>query len=93
MAARGNPAMTVWSPTSETLFYRQGGEIWKWTPAGGTQRYLTGVTWLRPTISPDKGHLASVPRPDGLHNVYLVDLARAGSQRLIGSGLASCRLS
>jgi len=83
----GNPAMAVWSPTSETLFYRWGGNIWQWTPSGGAQRYLTGVNWLHPTISPDGSHLAySVLRPDGLHNVYLVDLAHGGSPQLIGKG-------
>lgn len=81
----GHPAMAVWSPTSETLFYRQGGDVWQWTPAGGTQQYLPGVTWYFPTITPDGSHLAySVGRPDGLHDVYLVDLARGGSPQLIG---------
>lgn len=83
----GYPAMAVWSPTSETLFYRSGSDIWQWTPSGGAQRYLTGVNWLHPTISPDGSHLAySVLRPDGLHNVYLVDLAHGGSPQLIGKG-------
>ena len=80
-----HPRMAVWSPTAETLFYSQGGDVWQWTPAGGTQRYLSGVNWYFPTITPDGGHLAySVVRPDGLHNVYLVDLAHGGSAQLIG---------
>lgn len=81
------PAMAVWSPTSQTLFYRQKGDVWQWTPAGGAQRYLPGVNWYYPTITPDGGHLAyAVVRSDGLHNVYLIDLANGGGPKLIGKG-------
>ena len=81
------PAMAVWSPTSETLFYRLKGDVWRWTPTAGAQRYLPGVSWSHPTISPDGGHLAyAVVRPDGLHNVFLIDLAHGGSPKLIGKG-------
>ncbi|MEP6680709.1 MAG: hypothetical protein ABJB65_04450, partial [Chloroflexota bacterium] len=86
-AAGAWPAMAVWSPTTETLFYRQGGDVWQWTPAGGAQRYLPGVSWSYPTITPDGRHLAyAVVRADGLHDVYLVDLAQGGSPQLIGKG-------
>jgi hypothetical protein len=82
-----HPLMAVWSPTSETLYYRQGDSVWRWTTAGGAQRYLTGVQWLRPTIAPDGAHLAySVLRSDGLHNVFLVDLSHGGTPVLIGKG-------
>jgi hypothetical protein len=81
------PAMAVWSPTSQTLFYRQKGDVWQWTQPGGAQRYLPGVGWDHPTISADGSRLAySVVRSDGLHNVYLVDLAHGGSSTLIGKG-------
>jgi hypothetical protein len=81
------PGMAVWSPASETLFYRQHGDVLKWTPAAGAQTYLAGVNWYYPTISADGGHLAyAVVRPDGLHNVYLVDLAHGGAPRLVGGG-------
>ena len=82
------PAMAVWSPTSDTLFYRQGGDVWTWTPAGGSKSYLPGVSWYYPTISPDGHHLAyAVVRADGLHDVYLVDLgAAAPAPRKIGAG-------
>jgi hypothetical protein len=81
------PEMAVWSPTSETLFYRQKGDVWQWTQAGGAQRYLPGVNWYYPTFTPDGGHLAySVVRSDGLHNIYLIDLAHGGSPQLIGKG-------
>jgi hypothetical protein len=78
------PEMAVWSPTSETLFYRQNGDVWQWTQAGGAQRYLPGVNWYYPTFSPSGSHLAySVPRADGLHDIFLIDLAHSGSPQLI----------
>jgi hypothetical protein len=81
------PEMAVWSPTSETLFYRQNGDVWQWTPAGGAQRYLPGVNWYYPTFSPSGSHLAySVPRSDGLHDMFLIDLAHGGSPQLIKGG-------
>lgn len=80
-----HPAMAVWSPTSETVFYRQGSDVWQWTAGSNPERYLPGVTWLYPTITPDGGHLAyAVARADGLHDVYLVDLASGGNPQLIG---------
>lgn len=82
-----NPAMALWSATSETLYYRQGCDIWRWTVASGSERFLAGVNWLHPTISPDGNHLAyALLRADGLHDVYLVDLAEGGRPRLIGNG-------
>jgi hypothetical protein len=81
------PAMVLWSPTSETLYYRQNGDVWKWTEGAGAQKFLPGVSWYYPTISADGAHLAyAVLRSDGLHNVYLVDLAHGGSPQLIGKG-------
>lgn len=81
------PNMAVWSPTSETLYYRQAGDVWKWTSGAGAKKFLTGVKWYYPTISADGAHLAyAVLRSDGLHNVYLVDLAHGGSPQLIGRG-------
>ena len=86
-AQGAQPAMAVWSPVSETLYYRKGGNVLKWTAATGTQTFLTGVAWYYPTISADGAHLAyAVGRADGLHNVYLVDLAHGGSPQLIGNG-------
>ncbi len=81
-----HPAMAVWSPTSETLFYRQGGDVWTWTSGSTAELYLPGVTWYHPSISPDGSLLAyAVARPDGpFHDVYLVDLAQGGSPQLIG---------
>ncbi len=83
------PAMPVWSVNGDALFYRRSGSIWRWTPAKGEQRFLDGVTWQYPTISPDGRYLAyAVPR-EGVqsisnHDVYLIDLQSGGSPQLIG---------
>jgi len=76
--------MAVWSPITETLFYQRGGDVWQWTPGSKPQRFLAGVYWLFPSIAPDGAHLAY----EVSGNVYLVDLAHAGSPspRLIGKG-------
>ena len=89
-AVGAQPAMALWSPTSETLYYRQNGDVWKLIPGGTPQRFLAGVAWTYPTISADGNHLAyAVVRGDGLHNVYLVDLAAGGTPQLIGKGARS----
>lgn len=81
------PMMAVWSPASQTLYYRQNGSVWKWTQAGGKQLYLKGINWYYPTFSPDGSHLAySLVRSDGLHNTYLIDVAHGGSPKVIGKG-------
>jgi len=84
----GWPMMAVWSPTTETLYYRQGGDVWQWTEGPNAQLFLPDVSWINPTISADGAYLAySVLRPDGLlHDVFLVDLARGGSPQRIGDG-------
>jgi hypothetical protein len=84
-APEGVPLMPVWSPTGETLYYRLGGDIWRWTQRAGAQRLLSRVTWRYPTISPDGRYLAyAVQQPDNTHNIYLMDLAAGSSPTLIG---------
>src|SRR4029077_4359053 len=78
----GNPATAVWSPIMETLFYQRGSDVWQWTPGSKPQRFLAGVSWSFPTITPDGAHLAY----EVSGNVYLIDLAHAGSPKLIGKG-------
>jgi hypothetical protein len=86
--AGGNPAMALWSPTLETLYYRQGHDIWKLRPGSQPEKFLAGVDWLQPTISPDGAHMAySVLRPNSvLHDVYLIDLAHESAPHKIGAG-------
>ncbi len=82
-----HPAMAVWSPTSETLYYRQGIDVWKWTAGSDPERYLLGVSWSYPTITPDGGHLAyTAASPDGTPDTYLIDLAHGGSPQMIWQG-------
>jgi hypothetical protein len=86
-APGAQPATALWSPISETLFYHQGEDVWTWSPGSNPKRFLAGVNWLHPTITPDGANLAySVARPDGSHDVYLVDLAHGGSPQVIGKG-------
>jgi hypothetical protein len=81
------PLFALWSPTSETLYYVQDGDVWRWTPSVGRTRYLTGVSWTSATISPDGAHLAySIQRSDGLHDIFLVDLLHGGPPVRIGKG-------
>jgi hypothetical protein len=81
------PTTALWSPLSETLFYRQGKDVWTWSPGSNPKLFLAGVQWLHPTITPDGVHLAySAVRPDGSLGVYLVDLAHGGRPQLIGKG-------
>ena len=79
--AQPPPLMALWSPTSATLYYRQGGDIWRWTDGSDPVLFLPDVDWVLPTISSDGTHLAySVLRPDStLHDTFLVDLTAAGS--------------
>ena len=79
-----HPAMAVWSPTSETLYYRQGGDVWQWTPAGGPSLFLPGVNWSYPTITPNGSHVAYVLLGPEQYEVYLIDLANRGIPQLIG---------
>lgn len=81
------PLRALWSPTSETLYFTKNGAVWRWTPSGGSTRFLAGVDWSSATISPDGAHLAYARRrSDGLHDVYLADLGHDGRPVRIGRG-------
>jgi hypothetical protein len=80
-ATDANPTMAVWSPVAETLFYLRGNDVWKWTPGSKPQRFLVGVNWSYPTITPDGAHLAYEVFPG---DVYLLDLAHGGRPELVG---------
>jgi hypothetical protein len=86
-AANAQPAMALWSPTSETLFYRKDAAVRSWTSASGPQSFLPGVSWFFPTISADGRHLAyAVEGQDYLHTVSLVDLPPTSRPIQIGNG-------
>ncbi len=81
------PAMAVWSPTQDTLYFRNGDDVWTWTADAGATKFLPGVRWSMPTISPDGTYLAYAElRPDGLPDVYLVDLANGPNPERLGTG-------
>lgn len=83
---RGGPAMAVWSPTSDTLYYRNGPDAWRWSAEGGAERFLPGVRWFRPAISPDGTYLAyAALTADRLPDVYLVDLANSDDPLRLGT--------
>lgn len=81
------PAMAVWSPTSEALYYRNDGDVREWTPAIGSQTFLPGVSWYWPTISSDGRRLAFAEQgQDYLHTVSMVDLPPASRPVQVGNG-------
>jgi hypothetical protein len=84
--ARGNePYHAVWSPISPTLYWTRKGDVWRWTPDGGQQIFIAGVSWFDPTISADGRYLAySAPRADGKPIVFLVDLTKGAVPHKIG---------
>jgi hypothetical protein len=81
------PAMALWSATSDTLYYRKGADVWNWTSAGGAQKFLPGTSWFYPTISSDGRHLAFAEEgQDYLHTVSMVDLPPVSRPIQIGNG-------
>jgi hypothetical protein len=81
------PSMAIWSPVSPTLYWSRGGDVWRWTPEGGQQRFIAGVSWFDPTISADGRYLAySALNSDLKSHVYLVDLTGDAVPHRIGDG-------
>ena len=81
------PAMAVWSPTLDTLYYRNGEDVWRWTADAGATKFILGIRWSFPTITPDGTYLAyAVLDADGLSDVYLVDLANGADPVRLGTG-------
>jgi hypothetical protein len=80
------PAMALWSPTSPTLYFRQDGDVWTWTPSAGRKRFMNDVTWYHPTISPDGRYLAYHVKVGDGTETYLVDLSGDRKPVRIGSG-------
>jgi hypothetical protein len=79
------PAVLPRSRTEQALYFRRLGDVWRWTPAEGARRFLKGVAWFNPTISPGGRYLAyAIWRKDGFHNIYLMDLSSGSKPELIG---------
>ena len=80
------PLMAMWSPVSDTLYYRKGSNVYQWTPDGGRKRVLSGVPWFYPTITPDGQHLVyALQKADGNHDLYLATMPDLGSARRIAT--------
>src|SRR6185295_3597983 len=76
--------MAVWSPTSDTLFYRRGDDVYQWTPDAGAKRVLRGVPWLHPSFTPDGRHVAwARETADGGVDVYVAETTNLSSARRV----------
>ena len=73
------PLMPVWSPTSETLYYRIGVDVMRWNPGTEPEVFLADTPWSRPTFTPDGNYLAYATS----EGVFLVDMTRDPAPRLI----------
>ncbi len=73
------PLMPVWSPTSETLYYRVGVDVMRWSPGSEPEVFLSNTPWSRPTFTPDGDHLAYATD----EGVFLVAMTRDPAPRLI----------
>jgi hypothetical protein len=81
------PSMAAWSPISSTLYWSRAGDVWRWTPEGGQQRFIAGVSWFDPTISADGRYLAyAALNTDLKSHIYLVDLTGDAVPHRIGDG-------
>jgi hypothetical protein len=81
------PLMAVWSPASDTLYYRKQGDIWHWTPTTGSAKFKAGVSWIDPSISPNGKYIVYTVRgADGTPTVHLMDAATGDVLSQLGTG-------
>ncbi|MGH2445222.1 MAG: hypothetical protein ACRDGD_04205 [Candidatus Limnocylindria bacterium] len=76
------PLMALWAPTSDTLYYRVGDDVMRWSVGSAPEVFLPDTPWSHPTFTPDGRHLAYATD----EGIYLVDMTRAPSPRLIRAG-------
>ena len=82
-----HPAMALWAPSSDTLYYRKGANVYRWQPGSDPAVFLDGVRWYDPTFSADGRWLAyATHRSDEGSDVYLLDLRGAREPVRIGPG-------
>lgn len=81
------PEMAVWSPASDTLYYRKQGDIWRWTPDLGSVKFKSGISWIDPSVSPDGQYIAYMERAsNGTPTVHLMDAATGNVLAQLGAG-------
>ena len=74
----------VWSPTSNTLYFRNGQHVYRWSPDLEPVLLRRDLEWTNPTISPDGSSLAyAIPNDTGGHDIYLADPAHLDQARRI----------
>lgn len=73
------PLMALWSPTSETLYYRLGPDVMRWSPGSEPKVFLADTSWSHPTFTPDGRYLAYATH-DGVH---LADMTAGSAPQLI----------
>lgn len=85
--AAAGPLFAVWSPVSDTLYYRKLGDVWRWTPQGGASSFKAGVNWIDPSISADGRYIAYMVRAvDATPTVHLMDATTGAVVLDLGSG-------
>lgn len=75
----GSPLMAVWSPIAETLYYRIGDDVMRWSPGASPAAFMADTPWSHPTFTPDGRFLAYAVE----NGVYLVDMTANPAPRLI----------
>jgi hypothetical protein len=73
------PLMALWSPADETLYYRVGADVMRWSPGSESEVFLPNTRWSHPTFTPNGSRLAYATD----EGVYLVDMRRDPAPRLI----------
>ncbi len=81
------PLMAVWSPLSDTLYYRKQGDLWRWTPTAGSVKFKAGINWIDPSVSPDGKYIVYTVRgSNGTPTVHLMDAATGNVLSQLGAG-------
>jgi hypothetical protein len=74
----------VWSPTSDTLYFRKAHHIYRWSPDTEATLIQRDLDWRHPTVSPDGRSLAyAASNNEGGDDIYLADPAHLDQARPI----------
>jgi hypothetical protein len=83
------PAAPLWSPVSETLWFRRGSDIYAWSPDADARLLRREAPWFRATVSADGRHLAYLVRGSDAADLYVGDPARLSDAVRIGTNRSS----